>query len=254
MKIGIIYTAFNTAEYLDASIAPWLEARKNQLNGNHFCVCAVSLPFKDFPSERLDKTKQKLEALYDLDEIDDLIVGPDSIPETEARTLALKKLLGRQVDIVMQVDGDEFFTTEQIGGIFEFVAKNRFISWFRLSYKNYVFNEKTFLNEAFTPPRIYRTPYLDRFYDDNNLQYKMSDGRVVKDLEMASLTIPKNVAWVKHLTWLSDERSKKKCEYQQKRWGACSFRWDDEKNELCFDEKYFSSRGLLPPEISTENP
>jgi hypothetical protein len=280
MKIGIIYTAYNCEEYLVKSLTPWAKARRTKLGGHEFIICAVSVPFKNFECPNPDATPSIL-AINAIEEfpaytgfvdndtfvhvtkpikgpgaIDKAILEPKFIAETEARTLALDYLKSAGVDIVWQVDGDEFYTEEEIQKIIRFVEMQKFIPWFRIAYKNYIFDEKTYLTEPFTPARIHRIRLgnglvATSFWDDNNILYQDSEVKT-RDVQIASLTIPKALAWVKHLTWLSNDRSRQKVEYQLRRGWKCSYQWNYEKNCLEFNSEFYRVNKLALPEVKTE--
>lgn len=250
MKIGIIYVGYQTEEYIESSLAPWIKARQDKTNDNQFCICAVSTPFLGFTNEdKLDGTIPMLSKYLSEDKIDHLITDPKNIPETQARGMALKWLIEQDVDIVWQVDSDEFYTLDQIGKISYFVELNPFITWFRLNLKNYVFTDKQYLFEPFTPPRIHRTSFqgftASSFTQDNDIAYGGLNQHI-----FANMTVPQNIAWINHFSWLSNLRSKQKIQYQNKRGWECSFAWDVTNDHLCWNKSYFNNRGLTyPPQI-----
>jgi len=237
MKIAIILVGYNMEEYVAQCLAPWFAARANRLDGNDFVICAVSVPFTGFPNDdKPDATVSLLRAELDAGHIDHLITGTEPMAETEARGAALRWLRDNHCDVSIQVDIDEMYNIDQIEKIFRFVEANPFTVAFKLSFKNYVFDDKTFLVEPFTPMRIHRLfPGHFKafgFWADNNVYYegaRQAEGvPYIKDVEYATMTIPASVALVSHLTWPNNLRSKKKVEYQIARWGdRCSFRWDD---------------------------
>lgn len=257
MKIGIIYCAYNTQEYLKDSLMPWILARDSHLESNEFLICAISVPFERFGEPRLDDTGKNLAHLYDNKLIDHIIIDDKPLKETEARTLALKYLVSKDVDIIWQVDSDEFYQLEEVSKIIKFVNSRPFISSFYGSFKNYVFDLKTYLTAPFTPMRIHRVKsnnYLaDSFWDDNNIMYLNANGQqYLKDINMTPLNIPKSVQFTKHLTWMSDARGKKKVEYQIARGWDCSFAWDHSNNCLIWNGDMLKKRGLETPETSTD--
>ncbi len=238
MKVGVILCAWQTEEYVEASLAPWIAARETRLGGHDYVICAVSVPFEGFAqSEPRDRTRAILGAAVQADNIDHVIVTDKPMKETEARGRALQWLIERGVDVLWQWDADEIGTAEQIAAIAGFVAARPQVPWFRVCYRNYVFDQQTYLVDPFTPPRIHRVAAGELratdFYDDNNVLYRRpGDGWIVRDTDLPCVTIPKAVAWIKHLTWLSDLRSKTKAAYQWVRWGRCDFDWDDSRGGL----------------------
>lgn len=264
MKIGIIFTSYNHEEYLYDALAPWIQARHDALNGHDFVIAAVSVPFKEYKEMVIipDSTTELLREFYNDLKIDHFIDGPQFITEAEARDKALQLLLADNVDAVILIDGDEFFTEEQIAKIFDYVTLNKWITWFSLSYKNYVFDKNTYLVDPFTPPRIFivnSNGYrLNKVFWDNDLSYTgqvvQAGSLVMKTIsyrELPTKIIPKQIANIKHLTWLSDEKSKKKCEYQKKHFGHCGYTWGE--NGLEFNKEFYLQKGLEFPRTMKEN-
>jgi hypothetical protein len=239
MKIGIILTAYGMVDYIDDCLRSWVAARTQRLDDHEFVICAVSVPFASFPNTADDGTIAKLHNFVDSGEIDHLITEPVGILETEARGLALSYLKTKDVDAVWQVDIDEQYTQQDISRILRYVDGQPYTAAFRLCLKNYIFDQKTYLAEPFTPMRIHRLKSgslaLKGFWADNNMFYTPeSSDEIIRDDRLANTTVPSAVAWVRHITWQSDSRSRSKVAYQLARWGACSFRWDESKG-LMFD-------------------
>ncbi len=235
MTIGLIYCAWQAADLVPLSLTPWLEAKRTRLGGHEFVICAVSVPFESFPqTEQLDDTLHLLRLQHAPREIDHLISGDKPMKETEARGAALQWLANQGVDLIWQWDSDEITTADEIQRTLAFVEARPQVAWFRGSLRNYVFDQQTYLTEPFTPARIHRVQVggyrATSFYDDNNVNYHGTITRdIKKDLSFPSVTIPKAVAWVRHLTWLSDFRSRAKVRYQESRGWKCSFKWDETK-------------------------
>lgn len=257
MKIGVIFVAWQTEGYIEPSLQPWIEAKQSRFGNNDFIICAVSTPFEGFPrEEKRDGTQSLLAAKLDAGLIDNFLLGNTPIKETEARGNALRWLKEQGVTEVVQVDSDEFYTTQQIVDIFAFVESQPLISWFRLCLKNFVFDDKTYLIDPFTPPRIHRVHVggyrAHSFSQDNDIAY---GGKITRDIigqeNFASMVIPKETVWVKHLTWLNDSRSRSKVKYQQARGWNCSFAWDLDKG-LIFNEAYYKAIGQPLPEIARD--
>lgn len=268
MKFGILFCAYNCADTVDAALSPWVDARKQSLHGHEFVISAVSVPFKEYEKipVAVDDTPGYLLQSVEDNKIDFLFtqITPEfKYTESEARQKALEPLLAEKVDYVILWDGDEIPTIENIAAIINFVIADIFVVWYAISYKNYVFDTKTYLTAPFTPPRVFKVRSgnltLQCFSWDNDLLYtdaSYKDLSVYVDYrKLASCTIPPQVAWVKHLTWLSNEKTKAKVTYQQDHFkGVCSYRWNGSTNSLEFNPDYYASKGLPFPEIAQEMP
>lgn len=246
MKIGLIYCAFNTEEYLFDSLKPFREDPR-------FIISAVSVPFLEYRDQdiKADDTTEKLRKYKESGAIKYLVDSPKYIKEHEARNLALNELKKDKVDIIWMVDSDEIYQKEQIDRIIKYVEEFDEITCFRLSLKNFVFDEDTYLEEPFCPPRIFRvkTEELSHpsFFWDNDISYLNKSGQRVSHQDLICSTIPKEVAWIDHFTWMNNEKSKRKIEYQLAHFkNSCSFAWDEEKG-LIFDENYYNIFGMGIP-------
>lgn len=258
MKLGVIFCGFNTAQYIPNSLSPWIEARRKQIGGNQIVISAISVPFARFPAARNDETGEIIKKYFLNGEIDQYTVNDTPVEEVAARGDSLNYLKSVGCDAVIQVDSDEFYTLEQIEKILNIVNFNPFVVWFRLSLKNYIFDGKTYLEEPFQPPRIHRIKTVDGFeaagfWDDNSVFY--TNGKnTYQDRSFPTKTIHKNIIWVKHMTWLNDERGRDKVNYQKSRWGndLCSYEWGDEKKELKFNGAYYKRMGMPIPNVIKE--
>lgn len=256
MKIGCIVVGRNMEEYVEPCLAPWIEARKKSLDGNEFFICAASAPFVGFPTGAQDRTVEKLSFYQHEEDIDGLLVKDNPLTEIQVRGEALRNLVQMGADTIVQIDLDEIWTLDEISRVFKFVKSEPLVAWFKVCYKNFVFDDKTWLIDPFTPPRIYRVKVggyrVHSFSDDNNILY---GGMLTRDLkrdeDFAHLTIPTGIAFVRHLSWLSNERSRQKISYQNARGWQCSFAWDESKG-LIFNPAYYGSRPF--PRLGHDSP
>ena len=128
---------------------------------------------------------------------------------------------------------------------------------FKISLKNHVFDLDHYLEEPFCPPRIFKTNinnnlFLEGFYWDNDMCYKTKEDNnslvsyeAIEELEI----IPKEVAYIPHYTWLNDKIGKRKVEYQHKHFGHCSYKWNEEKECIEFDESFYKNQNLPIPKV-----
>lgn len=248
MRIGVIFCGWGTRDLIEQSLTPWVNLR--DLNSLAFqtdrvtptiSICAVSVRFAGFEGED-DGTREFLRGALERGDIDHLVDSPDNIPEVTARSMALNYLKEQGVTHTWMVDSDELYEINQINDIIAFVNSNPWCIFFRLSLRNYVFDDKTYLAEPFTPHRIHRIDSLssciaESFYEDNGIAYRGAiTNELFPDRLFASMTVPEGVAAIKHISWPNNRRGKSKQEYQWKRWGdACSFSWDDTQGGLIFN-------------------
>lgn len=249
MKIGILFCGYNSEEYVKEALEPFLKDKR-------FIVSAISVPFEEYKDQEPyeDSTTQFLKDKFASLELDYLATSPKFIPEADARNKALAPLLKEEVDYIWLVDADELYTPENINSIIDFIQENNSV-WYKLCFKNYVFDGKQYLEEPFCPPRIFKTAfpgfYYPQFFWDNDISYV--DGTSFTRVAyhgFSNLTVPKEVAWIKHMTWINNEIGKRKVAYQESHFnGMCSYKWNDDKKCLDFNEEYFKMTGEEKPKI-----
>ena len=259
-KILVLYSAYNAEDYIHKSIYPFL-------NHPNCLVAATSRRFSRFPEERKDNTVSILNTYFDrydnfiaLD-CSDEPVDREHEAKNELLTLATPHLK-TVPDYIMIVDSDEFYSTKDIDYILDYIEEEKEFVTFKVPLKNYINDTEHYLEEPFCPPRVFRTSFktdwtepagsfsLLQFYWDNDVCYfrttDVEDGKipVYKWDQFASCLIP--YVWVDHYSWLDDERSKNKIEYQRKHFGHCGYKWED---GVKFDETYYRIIGAELPII-----
>ena len=170
------------------------------------------------------------------------------LTESQARNQCLEYLLHSDVDLIWLLDGDEFYSVDQIREIIYFVEKRmtETNSYFSINFKNHVFDGVEWV-DGFCPPRIFFKKIhggIDQFYWDNDITYL--DGTNYKVLN--EIKIPRETAHIRHMTWLH-ENGKEKYEYQVKHFGQCSYKWNYETEKLEFDLDYYEKHSLPVPEL-----
>ena len=253
-KFGIIFCAYNCEDTVERAIEPYLE-------DDRFITSVISIPFLEYidQEEKEDGTTSFLRDLFEKKKIDYFIDNPKYIRDHEARNLVVELLRRHDCSHYIIADGDEHPTKEDLNKIIEFVENDEDSVWWSLSYKNFVFDDRTYLKEPFVPPRIFKTKkdefILPSFYWDNCVSYYNASGGQVNYLNLPNKNIPKDVAWIPHYTWPNNEIGKRKVFYQQKHHNgaACSFSWNEEKG-LHFNEEWFRLNGQEIPEVIKVEP
>ena len=253
MRIGVLGCFYGCAEALPQILSPWLSMKeKGKTTGREFLIAAVHSQFKEYADMGIPNTDEATRAVLESyaaepeSGLDFLHHSDVPLPEHQVRTIPLKFLLSKEVDLLWLLDGDEFYTEEEIERILAHVSFFGMFDYYRLFLKTYIFDGSVWM-DGFAPPRIFSVKKHGgalEFYWDNNLRFK--DGT---DHSSASEhLIPKEVAFVRHLTWLHGG-GEKKVAYQKKRFGDCSFRFDKEKGELEFDPDYFAKYKEPMPQL-----
>lgn len=267
MKIGIIYCCYGNPEYIDDCLKPWIEAKKS----HDILIAAVHGQFKEYHDLGIeDNDEETKKILANKFEIDYLYVQNDfsrigkeeflPVPswektvyqtEAEIRDKGLQWLLKQNCDYIWLLDNDEFYTIEQINKIIEYIGKERFITWFSIPFRNYIFDGKQWIN-GFCPPRVFSTNSMGRklhsFFWDNDVNYT-SDGRQTYSYKtLANKSIPRNILEIKHLTWLHSN-GKLKYEYQMKHFGHCGYKWNYDTNELEINKEFYIKNNMTLPKI-----
>lgn len=244
MKFGILYCGFNNLELTKQSLPIWVEASKKE----NLIISSVSVPFAEYKGSgiRVDHTTHYLKEMAKKGLIKNCFDKPRFIQEAEARNMPLFYLLNENCDYIFIADSDEIYTTKQIKDIINFVKQNENTTCFKIMMKNYIFDGKHWM-EGFNPFRIFKVNShggLQSFYWDNDVVYK--DGK--NQLQVETQIIPREIAFVKHMTWLH-ENGKQKYEYQMKHFGDCSYKWNAEKEQLELDMSYYKRHGYELPKI-----
>lgn len=237
MKIGVLFAPYNCAADINRLVEPFL--------GEEFVISACNIQFDVFDTPPDEDT---FKALSSHPAISFIATSPIPLREDAARNMALSYLLEKDVDFIWILDGDEFYTKEQVQGIVkEIRGKHLYEAFYSINFKNYIFDGKSWI-DGFCPPRIFSNKIyggIDSFYWDNDLSYK--NGK--PHSRLLNVIIPKPVAHVKHMTWLHSN-GKSKVEYQMKHFnGVCSYIWNEDKKVLEFNPNFYKSRGIKEPEV-----
>jgi hypothetical protein len=251
MKIGVLATGWDCAEYFNQVLEPWLQYREKH---DDLIISAASGQFREYENSPQANiaTKELMLHAFNTKKIDYVAFPIGDFDEAGIRNIALSPLLQEKVDYIILLDFDEIYTLEQIEKIFQFVEQNPFTAWFKINFKNYVGDKNHYVAD-FSPPRIFKAENLAEFYYDNDINYYI-DGGKVSYKNFSSLQVPRNQAFVKHYSWCgSPERLKSKIDYQLKHFnGICSYKWNNKKNKIELDLDFYKKYKLPVPQIYDE--
>lgn len=246
-KIGLILAQHNEVAYIPQCLQNWISYREH----NPLLIACLDVCFQENgEGNSTDGSLQLLRQYKHDNKIDYVEVLPPGLKEHEARNVALKWLLENNCQIIISIGADEVFKLLDIKAIFDYVEKEKFISVFKIQYKNYVLSRWQYVL-GFNPHRIWRVNYngwkLKEFYNDDDTLYE-KDGQIITDKQLPSKIIP-NVL-TDHYTWCDFSRAKSKVEYQEKHFShgaGCSFRINNNKIE--FNPEYYKKTGQSIPEV-----
>lgn len=262
MKIGLVISFYNELDFIKKCLEPWIAARKN---GVDLKIALLDGCFNEFEAENNSRTSTDGSAEIaaewlknnDIDFFQQFINGEK---ECAARNIGLNYLLEQDVDVVITWGLDEIITENQILKLVNFIKGNPLMCWFKINYKNFVFTDDAYLLD-FAPPRVFRVKYqelkLKEFYFDDDVLYFGNDNFNNKNVNvdykrLSCSRIPVRLLLVNHYTWLNNERSKKKVEYQSKHFQngfGCAFKWNNDKNCLEWNEDYYKKLNQSIPTL-----
>jgi len=265
MKIGVVVVGYR-CERLNEVLAPWVDLKhglqddlggfiSNKPENLDVQICWVSSVFKDSGYGEYDnEANANILRFYEQSgAIDKFIEIKDhQIKDFESRAIAWDYLKSTNPDIVIQLDGDEFWTYKEIQKALGFVKRNPYVSCFRVRFKNYLgpIEDKTYVTD-FSPLRIINNKLnggIKQWYHDNDAE--MNDGSRTETL--ATLTIPSQICFPAHYSWTYGKdptRIINKEKFQRKTLGVCSYKWNEKEAKLGFDMGYYMKLGVCPPEV-----
>jgi len=248
MKIGILGCFYDCAEDIDEVLQPWGKL-KNE-SEHEVIITSVHSQFKEYAQMGMpDFDGVTAAKVADNKNVDLPFTSMVPLTEAEARSLPLGYLLQQEVDMFWMLDGDEFYTYEDINSILNYVIENPDYYYYKINFKNYIFDGKKWI-DGFCPNRIFWTnkeEKVSKFYYDNDILYE--SGKRQPDLSCSE--IPREIAHIRHMTWLHSN-GEKKVKYQEKHFGECSYLWNRDTSELEFNSSYYKKHNKEAPVVNED--
>jgi hypothetical protein len=152
----------------------------------------------------------------------------------------------KDIDFLVMLNHDEIWTIEEIQKLFWFINFNPFVDYYKINFKNYCIDERTWVSD-FIVPRMWwvnRHSGLKGFYKDELVEY--NDGS--KDHDRAFAIVP--TIFPKHYSWVGSKAYlQRKLNFQALRFGSCSYAWDEEKDCLKLNDDFYTKFRLPKPEL-----
>lgn len=254
MKIGLHIAAYQCADLIEKCLAPWLEYKFN--NPGSLDISVGHVCFKEnyemgFPLNSQDSTEQIFNHLLQSNLIKYQTIK-DPATEIEARNIILNPI--RHCDYIWLTAPDEIYTLNEITKVVKYIENEPFVQTFKIEFKNLVFDDKHYV-KGFCPTRIFQNISfkINTFIADDEVCFLNAGSSLGHWRLFSNKQIPTNICNPMHYTWINNERSKQKVQYQEKRWSppngfGCSFKIDKDGN-LAWNEEYFKRTGQDIPTV-----
>lgn len=254
MKVAISAIGYECMEHLSNVLRPWENLR---INGKlDFSLSVAHGIFPEtyqlgFPIESTDGSHRLIQ---DNPIIDNFVFLDTPTYEKDIRNASLPYLFKERFDLLWLLDlQDEIYTEEDIQRIINFVISpiNFDIDWFKINFKNYIFENNCWIDD-FVVPRIWKNPTRDNvkiknFHYDNEIAYEDKSVAANRPFKV----VPKSLAFIKHLSWVgSKDYLERKINFQKIHYGDCSYKWDLDKGSLAFNDEYYLKYNKPKPELN----
>lgn len=256
MKVAISAIGYECMEHLSEVLRPWEDLRISGKLDFFLSVAHGVFPETHQLGFGIESQDGSHDHIQDFPIVDNFVFLKDPTYEKDIRNSTLPYLFDKGFDLLWLLDlQDEIYTSVEILRIIDFVFDpiNKDIDWFKINFKNYVFENSCWIDD-FVVPRIWKNPTRDkvgikRFHYDNDIEYKDNSLAANRPFKI----VPKNIAFIKHLSWVgSKEYLQRKINFQKIHYGACSYAWDEERGRLTFNDEYYIKYNKVKPELNYE--
>jgi len=231
MKIGVQILAYNCHKTFEELINPWVKLKENY----DLKIWVGSGQFKQY-AELEDKnlngpTIGLLDHLLQENKIDYLFQpNPDNLLEDfSTRDKCVSWLKENDIDLMIQVDADEFYTESEALNVIKFIESNPEPSVYDIQLQNKIGDNKFKDWSRFVAAWVKRHGGISHYYFDCHWSFQEGEYRKV-----SSIIIPKEVANPIHYTWTNKDNTtgpshiKLKVDYQNKIYGdGCGYEWNE---------------------------
>ena len=237
MKIGIQILAYNCSTTFEKIIDPWVRLKDKY----DIKIWVGSGQFKEYAElgyENLNHhTEVLLNSLEENNKIDYLFStdGKELLTDAETRDKCIPWMRDNDVDLMIQVDADEFYLFEDARNLIEYIINNPDHTCYNTIFNNIIGDGESIEWSRFSAGWIKRHGGIRNYYFDmhwcfnNDTEYR-SNGIV---------DIPKELVNPNHYTWTNNKNTtgpshiKDKIEYQKRIYsGGCGYKWDESKNTI----------------------
>lgn len=242
MKIGLQVLAYNCADTFQELILPWLKMR---VLGYDIDIWVASGQFKEYKKlgyeDKNSDTLKLLNKLYSDGEINHIFT-PDPnnlLSDHETRNECISYFKDKDIDVMIQLDADEFYKDIEVFNLLKFIEDNPDYSTYNIVYNNIIGDDDEEDWERFGAAWIKRHGSISHYYFDMHWSYTGEDGNNIEYRTPPSVTVPKELVHPTHYTWTNNKNTtgpshvSEKIEYQKYIYsGGCGYKWDVEKQKI----------------------
>lgn len=247
MKIGIQTLAYNCHEVIEDVLRPWINL-KDKYDVKVWVGSGQFKIYKDLGYE--DKNSDTLQVLNRMLERGDIdyVFTPDPenlLSDHKTRNMCIPYFKENDIDLMVQVDSDEFYTDEEVNNFIKFIEEYPDHTCFNTTFKNLIGNGTIYEEwTRFSAARIKNHGGISHYYFDSHWSFEGEDGNNIEYRRVPIITTPKELVHPIHDTWTNNrkgsgtEHIKGKMEYQKKYYSHdCGWIWDEEEQTVKPNEK-----------------
>ena len=237
MKIGIQVLAYNCEKSFETLIKPWVKLKEQY----DIKIWVGSGQFKEYANMGCKNlnglTLILLNKLFDKKDIDYIFTTnkENLLDDAGTRDKCIPWMKKNDIDLMIQVDADEFYSVRETNNLIEYCIKNSKYDYYNTIFKQVIGEGIVEDWSRFSAGWIKRYGGIKNYYFDmhwwfnDNFDYRESKG----------VDIPKHLVNPYHYTWTNSENTtgpshiKEKIEYQNKIYSdGCGYKWDEKLNKV----------------------
>tara|TARA_B100000780_G_C21060819_1_gene426360 strand:+ start:66 stop:806 length:741 start_codon:yes stop_codon:yes gene_type:complete len=241
MKIGIQILAYNCEKTIKKILEPWLSLK----NKYDIKIWMGSGQFKAYATlgypNLNESTLKLLNRFKDDGLIDELFSTAVDAKEDELfmdhemRDKCVPWMRDNDIDLMIQVDADEFYTKREANNLIEFIKNNPDHTIYNTIFKNVVGDGEVEDWNRFSAGWIKKHGGIKEYYFD--MHWYFNDEFDYRHL--GSIDIPKELVNPYHYTWTNDMNTtgpgtiEGKIEYQKAIYsGGCDWEWNEDEKTI----------------------
>jgi hypothetical protein len=242
MKIGIQVLAYNCHNTIEEVLNPWIKMKdrydiKIWVGSGQFRIYK-ELGYQNKNSETLSV----LNELLNKKEIDFIFTPNEEnlLSDHETRNMCIEYFKNNDIDLMVVLDSDEFYTEQEVVNYLNFVEENDQFTLYKTVFKNLISDGSHYLDwERYSSAKIKSFGGISHYYFDGHWSFIGTDGNNVEYRQTPTTTVPKNLVNPIHDTWTNnrkgsgDDHIKSKVKYQEKYYSHQSgWKWNEESQTI----------------------